>query len=89
MACSGKRQHKGTFDMISQGNVINVLVVDDDQIDREMVRRLLSKSTGNYNIVEASTVDEGLELYDKHNFDVILLDYRMPLRNGVEMINPT
>ena len=86
MACSGKRQHKGTFDMISQGNVINVLVVDDDQIDREMVRRLLSKSTGNYNIVEASTVDEGLELYDKHNFDVILLDYRMPLRNGVEMI---
>jgi diguanylate cyclase (GGDEF)-like protein len=72
--------------MISQGKVINVLVVDDDKIDRERVRRLLSKSTGNYNVIEARTVDEGLKLYDKNNFDVILLDYRMPLRNGVEMI---
>lgn len=77
---------KGAVKMISHDKAINVLVVDDDQVDREMVRRLLSKSTNLYNITEASSVDEGLELFDNNNFDVILLDYRMPQRNGIEMI---
>lgn len=72
--------------MTPNENMINLLVVDDDKVDREMVRRLLNKSSTKYKITEASTVDEGLILYDRENFDVVLLDYRMPQRNGIEMI---
>jgi len=72
--------------MTTQPQFISVLLVDDDSVDREMVRRLLDRSELSYRVTEAITVDEGLEAYRKDNFDIILLDYRMPKRNGDEMI---
>ena len=63
-----------------------VLIVDDDSIDREMVKRYLSKCEQKFEISEASSVDEGLALFDEQSFDVILLDYRMPQKDGIEMI---
>ncbi len=65
---------------------IKVLIVDDDIVDREMVKRHLGKSEQPFIITESSSVDEGLILYDSDNFDVVLLDYRMPQRDGIEMI---
>ena len=67
-------------------NIISLLVVDDDIVDLEMVKRHLLKSIHNIKITEATSVDEGLALYDKHQFHIVLLDYRMPQRNGIEMI---
>jgi diguanylate cyclase (GGDEF)-like protein len=65
---------------------MKVLLVDDDEVDRELVVRTLARSTLNAEIFEALTVDEGLDLYSQHNFDVILLDFNMPRRDGIEMI---
>ncbi len=72
--------------MIIHDRFTSVLLVDDDKVDREMVQRLLKKSQLKYSVIEANTVDEGLEAFRIHSFDVILLDYRMPMRNGDEMI---
>lgn len=66
--------------------LVSVLIVDDDMVDREMVKRHLAKFPNTYQIREASTVDEGLALYDQVGFDIVLLDYRMPQRDGIEMI---
>jgi len=65
---------------------MDILLVDDDQVDRSAIIRTLKKSNLSVNIEEAVTVDQGLELYSKANFDVILLDYSMPARDGIEMI---
>ncbi|MET1254195.1 EAL domain-containing protein [Aliikangiella maris] len=65
---------------------MNVLVVDDDKLDRMQIKRTLSSSNLEVNITEALTVDEGLAAYSEGNFDVVLLDYRMPQRDGIEMI---
>ena len=70
----------------SSGKELHILIVDDDMVDREMVKRLLIKSEQNFVIDEAKDVDEGLSLYDKNGHDIVLLDYRMPRRNGIEMI---
>ena len=68
------------------GETMDVLLVDDDQVDRSAIIRALKKSDLTVNIKEAVTVDQGLELYSKHNYDVILLDYCMPARDGIELL---
>lgn len=65
---------------------MEILLVDDDQVDRDLVKRTLKKSSLEVNIVEAVTVDEGLSHFRENVFDLILLDYRMPRRDGIEMI---
>lgn len=66
---------------------MRVLLVDDDVVDREFInRKLLKHNDLDIQITEASSVDEGLVLYHNQHFDVILLDYRMPSRDGIEML---
>ncbi|MFP8966922.1 putative bifunctional diguanylate cyclase/phosphodiesterase [Pokkaliibacter sp. CJK22405] len=65
---------------------MHVLIVDDDSVDREHLKRTLWADDPECTIVEASTVDEGLKLFDADDFDVLLLDYAMPQRDGIEML---
>lgn len=65
---------------------MDILLVDDDIVDRAAIIRTLKKSNLSVNIEEAETVDHGLALYSKHTYDIILLDYSMPSRDGIEMI---
>lgn len=65
---------------------MKILLVDDDQVDRAAVTRTLKKGDFGADITEALTVDEGLELYANDDFDLVLLDYRLPQRDGIEMI---
>ncbi|WP_250656257.1 putative bifunctional diguanylate cyclase/phosphodiesterase [Alkalimarinus coralli] len=65
---------------------MNILLVDDDQVDRALVIRTLKKSDLSTRISEAVTVDQGLDMYASDSYDLVLLDYRLPQRNGIEMI---
>ena len=65
---------------------MNILLVDDDQLDRALVIRALQKSDLSAQISEAVTVDQGLAMYAANTYDVVLLDYQMPQRNGIDMI---
>ncbi len=65
---------------------MDILLVDDDIVDRAAITRTLKKSNLSVNISEATTVDKALKLYAEHTFDVVLLDYNLPLRDGIEMI---
>ncbi|TDD76887.1 response regulator [Flavobacterium caseinilyticum] len=61
---------------------INVLVVEDNHINQIITRKTIEKN--NY---KCSVVDNGyaaLEILEKENFDVILMDINMPLINGFE-----
>lgn len=65
---------------------MNILLVDDDSVDRESIRRSLRNNKTDFHIVEAETVDESLELMQTAKFDVVLLDYNLPQRNGIELL---
>lgn len=65
---------------------MNILIVDDDIVDREHIKRTLSKSDEKCYFTETESVDGGLAAFRAHKFDVILLDYRMPQRDGIEML---
>lgn len=65
---------------------MNVLLVDDDAVDREHIRRELARSGSEMVVYEAQCVEDGIELFDAHSFDIILLDYFMPKRDGMELL---
>nr|MCU0537170.1 PAS domain S-box protein [Hydrococcus sp. Prado102] len=64
-----------------------VLLVDDCLKDRETIKRyLLSDRKNSYKIFEAVTAAEGLDLYQRCQPDVVLLDYRLPDSDGLEFL---
>jgi signal transduction histidine kinase len=62
---------------------IDLLLVDDDEIDREMVCRLLLP---NYTVREAATGQRALTLVQAQLPDCVLLDYRLPDINGLQLL---
>lgn len=58
-----------------------VLVIDDELGPRESLRFLLKND---YRVLCADSVDHGLELLRANNPDTVIMDIRMPGRNGIE-----
>jgi CheY-like chemotaxis protein len=62
-----------------------ILVVDDEQaVCKEL--RLFLEGKG-YSVIEAYGGDEALEAYKQESPDVVLLDIRMPGKDGVETLH--
>ncbi|MDH5765631.1 MAG: EAL domain-containing protein [Gammaproteobacteria bacterium] len=59
-----------------------ILVVDDDQVMRLMLRKALE--TEGYEIIEASNGVAGVELFKECRPDLVLLDIVMPVMNGFD-----
>lgn len=59
-----------------------ILIVDDNQINRMIARKMLSKK--GYQIEEAENGKEAVERTLETHFDLILMDYQMPIMNGEE-----
>lgn len=63
---------------------MNVLIVDDEQLARQRLRKMLS-ATSEYRIIgEAVNGEEALRKTQASNPDVILMDIRMPVMDGIE-----
>src|SRR5665647_3906638 len=65
------------------GYPYQVLIVDDDPVHRALEREILHSSK--YAVSEASSGMEALDALRSRNFDVVLLDKRMPGMDGDEV----
>ena len=68
---------------------MKILLVDDDQVDRMSIKRLLKKSKLDVEITEAETGLDALEALQNGNeleFDLVLLDYQLPDMNGFDVL---
>ncbi len=64
-----------------------LLIIDDSDIDRSVYCRYLRASEGlSYRIWEASTLEEGINLWRSHAPDAILLDIVLPDGSGLEFL---
>ncbi len=64
-----------------------VLVVDDDEVDRLICRHALTHGASvSPEVVEACSAREAIALAGARHFDCILLDYRLPDMNGLELM---
>jgi len=64
---------------------IKILIVDDAKFSRKVIADILAKADF-FDIAQAKNGKEGLEIIEKYQPDIILLDFIMPELSGLEMI---
>ncbi|MBT2246865.1 hybrid sensor histidine kinase/response regulator [Sphingobium sp. BHU LFT2] len=64
----------------------HILLIDDDEVDRQAVRRALSASDLTWVLTEAANAAEGLALAGEKTFDCVLLDYRLPDADAFDVL---
>jgi len=62
----------------------SILVIDDEEIMRDVLETLFSAE--GYRVDLAKTGEEGLELYGRRSYDVVLLDVSMPGIGGLRAL---
>jgi len=65
------------------GTPVRLLLVEDDEIDRETVRRLLGKG---YAVTDVATGKAALAEISTAPLDAVLLDFRLPDMEGIDLI---
>ena len=65
---------------------MNVLLVDDQQIERELIKEALFATDELVDITEVSNAEDGLTHLKTVKYDVVLLDYQMPSMNGLQFL---
>jgi diguanylate cyclase len=65
---------------------LSLLLIDDDELDRLAITRTLRKSSVSCDVAYAETAAMGLQMALGTKFDAILLDYRLPDENGLEVL---
>lgn len=71
---------------VSDSPKIRILLVDDHMLMRIGLCSALSTQPDLEIVAEASDGEEALRAYDEHKPDVVILDLRMPKKNGIETL---
>jgi DNA-binding NtrC family response regulator len=75
---------KRTSALTEQSSAGRVLIIDDEAAIRESLQILLEDE--GYEVENAEDGEEGLCLLDAESFDLVLLDFQLPDRNGLEIL---
>ena len=67
-------------------NQLKILIVDDEEADRNTVRRLLKKSGIETEITEAADYEEAKEKISNNLFDCVFIDYLLPGQDGLTLV---
>lgn len=80
---------KDELDALDAGGrvvVARLLIVDDDSADRAALRRALRRSADRFEVHEASSLEEGLEMFTRIEPDCILLDQHLSPNTGIDFL---
>lgn len=58
-----------------------ILVVEDEQINYQFIEAILESC---YSVVHAVNGKQGVELFNNNDIDLVLMDIKMPIMNGIE-----
>ncbi len=70
----------------SATNTIRVLIADDHPVVREGLAAILRSEKDIEVVAEATDGEEACKLYDRHSPDVLILDLRMPKKDGLQVV---
>ena len=63
---------------------MKILIVDDEQLARQRIMDLLSDIDDNYTLLQAENGLLALDIVEQESPDIVLLDIRMPVMDGLE-----
>ena len=70
-----------------RNSTLNILVIDDNQDDRELIIRGLKNSDHcDYQVIEATSGKNLSQLVDQHRPQCVLLDYSLPGEDGLQVL---
>jgi CheY-like chemotaxis protein len=69
----------------TQAGLPKVLVVDDEKIALDVLRRMLERS--GYAVVPATSGRQALQLFRERQIDLAIIDLLMPVMDGFQLIN--
>ncbi|WP_291724262.1 response regulator [Bernardetia sp.] len=61
---------------------VNILIVEDNKVNQILVKKFLNTWGAKFYVAENGQV--ALDLFKKHDFDVVLMDLQMPVMDGYE-----
>ena len=64
-----------------------ILIIEDEESIRRVLRKVLMEEDSSYNIIEAFDGDQAIEMVKKNMIDLILCDIKMPKKDGIEVLN--
>jgi signal transduction histidine kinase len=67
--------------------MLNLLVADDDEGDRKLIRRVLKQTGMLYTCTDTNSIDEALEASGRFAFDCAIVDYLLPGQDGLSGIS--
>ena len=62
----------------------NILVADDDKTCRDSIQKVLERE--GHTVHTAENVDSALQALSKDHFDLVVCDYRMPGKTGLDLL---
>ena len=66
---------------------LRILLIDDDDLDRLAVKRLLRQTRFDASVDERTDYQSALEPLSRHAYDCVLLDYNLPGHDGLEILS--
>ncbi|WHH57656.1 LytTR family DNA-binding domain-containing protein [Petroclostridium sp. X23] len=65
--------------------MVNILIVEDEELARRNLSRMLTSLNGNIKILEASTGKEAIQLLKQTDIDLFFLDIQLPDMSGLKV----
>src|ERR1700712_4344788 len=71
----------------AQSTIINVLIADDHPVVRQGLAAIIERQADMTVVAQCGNGQEALELYRRQHPDVVLMDLRMPVLDGVGAVS--
>ncbi|SDR76882.1 PAS domain S-box protein [Gramella sp. MAR_2010_147] len=78
------RSNEGIEDSVNFSEVYNILIVEDNPVNKFLANSIIKKILPNANLIQAENGEEAVSQFQANKLDLIFMDIQMPVMSGFE-----